>query len=251
MENQHSVDTTQIGGTRDERKPPSTEKILDAIRLADSDFQSHPTTLVQVRSSLIRNHPVGIESVASAVECEHRIILRDFPRQRLQILRRDIGRIGDDEIECLLNPRQPVTGNRTIPPRQSKRFGIGICRGGGGCGKVDAETSCFVRPRNERQPDPARSDPKIGNIATSPSRHAILNERQHGINQRFGIGTRLEGRVGKCQRKTVELTPPENPVHRLAGKSLVGGMFQALFQLFCQHKVRSCYELMRLQTGKV
>jgi hypothetical protein len=75
---------------------------------------------------------------------------------------------------------------------QPKLPGIGKRRCHRVGGNIDTQASCLRAFSNQSQADPTRANSEINNLATAILHHTFMDKRQNSIDQRFGVGTRLE-----------------------------------------------------------
>ncbi len=77
------------------------------LGLSGAHFQKEASVLAKQKSDLTAERPIGVQSVAPAIERQSGVVTPDFALQPGYIAAGDIGRIGDDDVERATNGARP------------------------------------------------------------------------------------------------------------------------------------------------
>src|SRR6266568_8129361 len=104
----------------------------DGSRLIVAHFHDQPPAIVSAdrAARLVQQLPIDVEPILSAEQGDVRLVVADLDRQSLEVAKRDIWRIGHDEVDIVLrreiagvqegnSPVDTVTGG--VPPRDVER----------------------------------------------------------------------------------------------------------------------------------
>jgi hypothetical protein len=100
---QNPVHAAQISHDRDSSNP-SAKKPGHRLALPNTDFQGHLATGPEPCPALGCDLPVGIQPVFAAIKRQHRVVPGHLAGQRGKIPGRDVGRVGNDQVETLVDP---------------------------------------------------------------------------------------------------------------------------------------------------
>ncbi len=199
-------------------KAGSTEQGANGVALIKSDFNEDGTGWFKVSRSLGRDDPVGREPIWATIEGKGRIERADFRRKGLKDLGRDIGRVGDDEIEALASVEsgEPVALQHLQTLADAVPFGV-LARGGESFGsKINGEGRCVGAVGENGNRDAAGSGAQI---KQAPAGWQACNCK---IDQQFGFGTWLERSGIEPERQAVKLAFADDAGNRFAGHAPFG-----------------------------
>ena len=141
-------------------------------------------------------------------------------RQRINFLRRDIGGIGDDNVEFCADCACPVSDQERSPVRQSQPLGVAPRHGDGADGYVDADAACARQLGQEGEEDGpgSRAEVECGQRLIVP----IGESRQSCTDDGLGIRPRLERGRSQAKWEAPEFPLADDPPYRLATPSTLG-----------------------------
>jgi len=113
--------------------------------LGAADLHKQRPSWVKKPRRAVRDPPIGIEPVRTAIERGPRIVPGYLRREPIDLGACDIGRIGDDDIVAAGQPLEPIGGHepRSIRNAQGQRVVLGNTQGAG--------TTINADPRRLRQ----------------------------------------------------------------------------------------------------
>ncbi len=102
------------------------------LALVPTNLQNQGPARPQVRGRCRDNTAVGVQTVHPAVQRIQRLVVADLRRQRGNLRRGDIGRIGDDQVETRSRAREHIqsgTGHQGHPVGQMVARNVAPGRG--------------------------------------------------------------------------------------------------------------------------
>ena len=182
-------------------RPACENKCADGGGLAGADFDHQPSGGVKQRRDRGGDRAVTVEPIVPAVERRPRIVVANVGRERGNLARCDIGRVGDDQIERPAERSGQVAGDerRAFKPQTP---GIVARDPQRAEARVGADAERVRQFREQRQEDCARSGAKIRNRACGRVRdpaESISASAASTIVSVSGRGTSVVELIGELQ----------------------------------------------------
>ena len=108
------------------------------LGLSGADFQKEATVLGEQWPDLTAERPIGVQSVAPAIERQSGVVISDLALQPGYIAAGDIGRIGDDDVERATNGARPGADDDVCASSQAEGGEIRPRLRRGGRREIDA-----------------------------------------------------------------------------------------------------------------
>lgn len=185
-----------------------------------------------------RQSAVGVETVTPARQRQMRVMLANLARQVGDLALRNVGRVGDDEIEPPVQRPGPIALAKARARCDAVPDGI-VARGGAGFGrKVDAQTvrSPALAEQRDQQAAGAGAEIEDGQRIL-PAR---AERPQRGLDDGLTVGTRLQRRRRQAKGQAPEFALADDAPDRLAGEAARAELIKALpRRILCRGALKS------------
>lgn len=215
-EDEHAIKPAEILPRFDKSETVSRENVGDFRLLCVADLDGNKTIFLEVLLRALRDGPVGIKPICSAIERCLRIVVPDLALQGLKLIGPYVGRICDNSMEGAGNFFEPVRQNGVKPFR--KPVFQGVARGGGQrvSGNIGAHRPRPGHLRKQGKRDRSGTRAKIQNAQRAFQGGEWSKSLKRRIDQYFGIGTRLQRFRRKEELEPIEFAKADDPVDRFS-----------------------------------
>ncbi|SEF52624.1 hypothetical protein SAMN04488115_101368 [Bosea lathyri] len=208
-----------------ECKAPAAHQRNDVAFLPGPYLQNHNTARRQQTRELLCKNTVRIEPIAAAIKRKTRIMIAHLDRKSRNIACRNIGRVGDDEIESALQPLDPIALTEPDPIRYAIGGSVQRRSRAGSFGKIDPKSGgvpAFAQDRNQQAPRPRAQVEHRQRVLTAGAEHF-----ESSLDQRLAIGTGLERRRRQLESEAPEFALAQDAPDRLACEAALGEALQS------------------------